>query len=623
MSGVLGWRQILKQRRQTTYWLCLVWAVAICLAQQFRFHPLLKMELATLDYRFALRGARPAPTNIVILAIDQDSCSLPDRFDPLPPELARLRQFKYPRGVYAEAIARLCDAGARAVSLDLVFFTASEAAEDEALQQTVAKYRDRVVLGSNFSDTGRQLLTPEVVVPEAVPMEEVSGYVNFWPDVGGVVRRSIFRLYPSWVAGAARGGRERAEISFDALTARKAMPAARVTEPGEAPLIQFPGAAGTFRTIPFYQLFYDKTWKGLLESGAWFKDKIVLIGPAGNFHHDQHPTSFGLMDGVEIHAAALSTLLQQNAPRELPAAAGWLATLALAAATAAFLNWGSHPFLKLGWCVGLGAAYCGAAQVAFALGGWVAWVATPLGALAGCGMGGLGVQVLAEQFEKHRVKQTLERYVSKQVAAEILKDTVGFQQSLGGERRAVTILFSDIRGFTSISEKMNPVELVAELNEYLTAMVDEVLRYDGTLDKFIGDAVMAVYGAPTSAGAADDAWRAVQTAHGMRVRLAQLQAQWRAQGKPELRIGIGLNHGEVVVGNIGSPQRMEYTVIGDPVNVASRVEGLNKELHTDILMTEPVYELVRDRVESEPAGEMAVKGRAQMVRVYNLKSLKG
>ena len=166
------------------------------------------------------------------------------------------------------------------------------------------------------------------------------------------------------------------------------------------------------------------------------------------------------------------------------------------------------------------------------------------------------------------------------------------------------------------------MELVAQLNEYLTAMVDVVMKYDGTLDKFVGDAIMTVYGAPTSAGDAEDAWRAVQTAAEMRARLAELQQRWRAAGKPELRIGVGLNHGEVVVGNIGSPQRMEYTVIGDPVNVASRVEGLNKEFGTDILLTESVYELVKERVDAKLIGSVSVKGREQKVNVYALERLK-
>ncbi len=154
------------------------------------------------------------------------------------------------------------------------------------------------------------------------------------------------------------------------------------------------------------------------------------------------------------------------------------------------------------------------------------------------------------------------------------------------------------------------------------AMVEIVKRHNGTLSKFIGDAIMALYGAPLSGGAAEDARHAVQTAFEMRLRLAELQQLCQAQGRPPLRIGVDTNYGEVVVGDIGSPERKEYTVIGDAVNVASRVEGLNKDFNTDILLTEPVYELVKHRVEAQMVGETAVKGREQKVKVYFLKELR-
>jgi adenylate cyclase len=352
------------------------------------------------------------------------------------------------------------------------------------------------------------------------------------------------------------------------------------------------------------------------------RDAFVLIGPAGNFQHDQHPTPFGPMDGVEIHANAIATLMRGDAPREAPAAVGIVSIFVLALATARLLSVAVHPLGKLGLLVAIGAAYFAVAQTAFAWRGVVLLVAAPLWTVAGGGVLGVAMQVVAERLERLRVRRTLDRYVSKQVAEEILRHGEEYAASLGGERRNVTILFSDIRGFTTISEQSSPVELVAQLNEYLTVMVDVVMKYDGTLDKFVGDAIMTVYGAPLSRGAAEDAWRAVQTAAEMRTRLAELQQRWRAAGKPELRIGIGLNHGEVVVGNIGSPQRMEYTVIGDPVNVASRVEGLNKEFGTDILLTESVYELVKDRVEVKRLEATAVKGREQKVNVYALEWLK-
>jgi len=322
---------------------------------------------------------------------------------------------------------------------------------------------------------------------------------------------------------------------------------------------------------------------------------------------------------VEIHANTIATLLRGQAPHPAGIWLGMLSVLALAVATATLLTTAGHPLIKLALLAATCVAYAWVAQVAFTHRGVVLWMAAPLWTVVGGGVAGIAMQLLQEQLEKRRVRQTLERYVSKPVADEVLKNAESYQSSLGGQRKTVTILFSDLRGFTTLSEQSNPSDLVGQLNEYLTAMVEIVMKHGGTLDKFIGDAIMAVYGAPLSAGTVEDAWRAVQTATEMRAKLAELQTSWAAQGKPVLQMGVGINHGDVLVGNIGSPQRMEYTVIGDVVNVASRVEGLNKEFGTDILITEAVFELVRDRVEVEPKEETSVKGRGQKIKVYFLK----
>jgi adenylate cyclase len=300
---------------------------------------------------------------------------------------------------------------------------------------------------------------------------------------------------------------------------------------------------------------------------------------------------------------------------------GQVCLIALALATAIIVQAAGNPLAKLGWLMLLMAVYFSLTYVSFR-GGAVWPVAGPLWVVAGGGVLGLATQVVAEQLEKRRLRLTLERYVSKPVADEILQRSEQYEASLSGQRKPVTILFSDIRGFTSSSEQADAAQLVAQLNEYLTAMVAVVMKNEGTLDKFIGDAIMAVYGAPIGRSPADDAWRAVQTAFEMRLRLAELQRRWEAAGKPVWRIGIGLNHGDVIVGDIGSPQRTEYTVIGDPVNVASRVEGLNKDFGTDILLTESVVDLVRDRVEVKQLGSLPVKGRTQQVAVYALVALR-
>jgi len=188
---------------------------------------------------------------------------------------------------------------------------------------------------------------------------------------------------------------------------------------------------------------------------------------------------------------------------------------------------------------------------------------------------------------------------------------------LGGETRNATVFFSDIRSFTAMSEKLKPQEVVDMLNEYMTRMVACVNKTGGVVDKYIGDSIMAVWGAPESSGsAADDAWNAVKTAIMMRKALYDLNKERSAAGKPAIRIGCGINTGDVVAGQIGSSERMEYTVIGDTVNFASRTESLNKPFATDILVTENTYDLVKDKVVAEEMPSVTVKGKEQPVKMY-------
>ena len=192
----------------------------------------------------------------------------------------------------------------------------------------------------------------------------------------------------------------------------------------------------------------------------------------------------------------------------------------------------------------------------------------------------------------------------------------------GGERKQLTILFSDVRAFTTYSERYDAERVVEILHEYLTRMVDAVFRYEGTLDKFVGDAVMAVFGAPVPQ--ADHAVRACRTALAMMAELGELDKKWRREGKEPFRMGVGINTGEVIVGNLGSDQRFDYTVIGDPVNLAARLEGLNKDFPeaSGIIISEFTYELAKNHIQVRPLGEVKVKGKVKPVTVYELSGMK-
>jgi adenylate cyclase len=285
-------------------------------------------------------------------------------------------------------------------------------------------------------------------------------------------------------------------------------------------------------------------------------------------------------------------------------------------------------------CLGLG---LGVAVVGSAL---VAWQITrPIGALvtatravaqgnllyhvhiaSGDELGQLGTafnQMTAGLRQRELYKRQFERYVSRQIAEKILSDPErAFWQ---GERRRATILFSDIRGFTSMSEHMPPEEVVRRLNEYLSVMIEIVFEYNGTLDKFIGDSVMAVFGAPVSLG--NDEERAVRAGLAMQEAMKTLNQRWKEAGVPDFRIGIAINTGDVVVGNIGSDQRLEYAAIGDPVNLASRLESLNKKYGTSILISETTYEAVASLIEARQIDTVAVRGRQQPVAIYEVLGL--
>ena len=219
--------------------------------------------------------------------------------------------------------------------------------------------------------------------------------------------------------------------------------------------------------------------------------------------------------------------------------------------------------------------------------------------------------------ERDRMRNTFGKYMTASVMEHLLSGKV----QPGGELLPVTILFSDIRSFTTISENMDAKALVALLNEYFSEMVGIVMQEDGVVDKYIGDAIMAVFGAPVPRE--DDAKRAVRAAVKMRTALSKLNESLKARGMQTLRTGIGIHTGEVVAGNLGSEKRMEYTVIGDAVNLASRLESATKELGVNVLISEDTYELTKDVIEARPVKEIHVKGRAKPVMTYEVLGIKG
>ena len=228
--------------------------------------------------------------------------------------------------------------------------------------------------------------------------------------------------------------------------------------------------------------------------------------------------------------------------------------------------------------------------------------------------GGVGYQYFVEGRETRKMKKLFGQYVSKDVYEQLVANP-GLAR-LGGHRRDMTVLFSDIRGFTTVTERGQPEEIVGMLNEYFTRMVEIVFAHQGTVDKFVGDMVMALFGAPLDdPGHAD---HAVEAALEMLDALHELNTRWRAAGHPELDIGIGINTGSMIAGNIGSEAIMSYTVIGDAVNLGSRLESLNKEYGTRIIISKTIRDRFSGRYRFRPLGDVVVKGKTQPVAIFEL-----
>jgi adenylate cyclase len=275
-----------------------------------------------------------------------------------------------------------------------------------------------------------------------------------------------------------------------------------------------------------------------------------------------------------------------------------------------------RPLLCVGALIVIAATYLGTARLFYDKTGLLLLTVPVLAALLLSGSFSLGFEYAIERLEKLRTRRTLERYVSKNLVREILENPDSYYSSLKGVRVPVTILFSDLIGFTTLAEKADPEALVAQLNEHLSRMTSVIFRNGGTLDKFIGDAIMAVWGNVRSLGMAQDAKNCAHAALGMRRELRQLNEKWRGEGRMGLGMAIGINQGEVIVGNVGSQERMDPTVIGDAVNLASRLESLTRVYGIDILVGASAAELVRDEVYLRSVARVQVKGKTKPVDVF-------
>ncbi len=642
--------------------------VVLLLTQDIVFltPPLKRLELSSVDWRFRSRGPVDIPKDslkVVIVDISDKSA------EGIPPPY---NKWPWPRSLFAHLIRNLNRAGAHVIGIDLLMTAPDQfdSAFDAELEQVIREFGNVVVAGEVEQKLLKEIGEETIEVRVRRERENFKniffradssiGIVNLMGDDDGIFRRyRPFAYHP--------GQRVRVPtFAFASLNKYYGLPpfhTANITPryftiadrripryDDVSMLINFYGSDRTFPHYTFLDVIDDAEFEtlaerelevdlnvfddpevgGLLQSGV-FKDKIVLVGSVEPKDKDLFPVSFAkgrtegdrMMFGVEIHANAIQTILDGNFITRQSRASeilfvflfsllsflGTSALKELKIKRSLFLE--VVEFLVVGFLI---VAIIGVALWLFAHKNFLMAVVSPVLSVAFGYVGSTVYHYLAERKQKAMIKGMFSTFVNPSVVDELIAHPEKLR--LGGERKELTVLFSDIAGFTTISESLEPEELVSFLNEYLSAMTEIIFKYRGTLDKYEGDAIMAFWGAPIQQD--NHALLCCRAAVDMQRRLASLREEWETENKPHVEARVGINSGEMIVGNMGGVGRFDYTVMGDSVNLGSRLEGANKQYHTSIMISERTYELVEEHVITRELDLLVVKGKTHPVRVYDL-----
>jgi len=608
------------------------------------------LELSFLDFRFQMRGPLDiSESPVIILAIDDQSDeSTPDRWP-------------WPRSYFAHVIENLNDAGAKVIGVDVIFDQPDKhgAESDDQLAAVLNKYDNIVLSGKVTSIRGRA--EQIIQVPPYSKFTETGvlwGLVSSEVDEDGIYRRYLvgqsvldttFSSFASEILKLYNGYDRKLELQNlpdQFILGDYVVPKFAVN----SMLINYYGPASTFKYFSFDNVLDDEDFDlleefdldafddpgfpdegippGPLHSDV-FKDKIILIGSTMQELHDDFPTPYleikdesgrssqALMPGVETHANALQTIFDQNYLSEI----GFWENLFLLIVISVLLYLFSY-FLPTGWGITFSTllilVYFGISIFVFSEFNFISEITTPVFLIV-FGFGGHTLyQYLLSQKEKKLIQGAFAHYVPEKVVSKILENPDKLQ--LGGEQQIISVMFTDVAGFTSISEKLTPAQLVQLLNDYLTEMTEIVLENNGIIDKYEGDAIMAEFGVPVHYD--NHPYMACKTAIEMQRKLKEMREFWKKQNKPMLKARVGINTGEVIVGNMGSRNVFDYTVMGDHVNLGSRLEGANKFYGTNIMISEFTYEFVKDQFYTRPLDLIKVKGKEKPINVYELIAFK-
>ena len=543
------------------------------------------VEQDSVDKRFSIRGPQEPNQKVTTVLIDAET------FDQLN------EQWPFPRSLHGNAIDRLRKAGAKVIAYDVQFTEPTIPREDNRLLSAVrragnvALATDAVYLNGTsdvFGGVETQKLYRATVGNSATR-----------PDSDGVIRK-----FPTSIDGM---------LTFPVAAARLAGLDHASVPPRS--WIDFAGPAGTVPAISFSDLLTGKF------EPERFKDKTVVVGTSEPTLQDVSATAAGggLMPGAEIQANEIATILD-GFPLRSPSDPVVILLILLMGSIIPLAGWRLRPLPTALAALAIAALYLVAAQLLFNA-GVVIPVVYPMTALVLGSLGTFQVMYLLLAFQRQQTRDRFSRFVPESVVEQVLADGSG-DLKLGGVRTEATVLFSDIRNFTTYSESRPPEDVVEVLNHYLGLMTDTIMNHGGTLISYMGDGIMAVFGAPVAQP--DHADRAISGAREMLNKSLPTFNEWMKQAGygDGFRIGIGVNTGEVMLGQVGSERRMEYTTIGDTVNTAARLEGMTKGSGFEILVSETTREACTRTVSDlDEIGEREVRGRDEAIRLWGLRAV--
>ena len=619
---------ILKRRKRRFYKsLVLALSVSLVTSLASTMGYLETFEAKALDLLLWARGRIKSP-EIVLVHIDDQAFRNLEEKQPLP------------RSYLASLIEVLARSGAKVIAMDIELKVKTNPREDALLIKAIqgasenglTKVVPVFVIRPEKEDDGRLLYSRSAFFsPDLKP---VAGFANAPIDPDGFVRQlpvavrgadgkvlpslalavlaryagydnarleetlnrgeNVSLLLPEWDKFAGGLRREPTPLSFQLDDIWK---------------INFAGAQGSFTAIPSDPVAFLAKQDFPVAADNPFRGKIVLIGATFGDSRDFFPTPQGLMSGVEIHANIIHTILSRSQILPAHRLLALLLSLLFALAMSLLLSLFRPITVTILGLIAIPLALIPLSYLAFArLGLWVDFV-TPLLAIR---LGGL----FGDLLERKHIRKSLGQYVDRQVADQIVRQ----EESLGGQKLKVSVFFTDIRNYTTLCEGSPPEKVVGILNELFEMMTKVISSHHGMINDFIGDAVMAVFGAPKNNPR--HAQDAVETALEVQEGLARLNENWQSRGYQPIRIGVGIHTGEVVAGIVGSEGRKKFTFTGDTVNTASRVEGLNKDFSTGILITRETLESVDGKFNVRACGQAKVKGRDRPVEVFEVLGLK-